>query len=125
MVDPQRLRATSHRKSIDDAPRLHRPRRIRRHQLGPPRRASPHAQIMCVGQQPGSPQITHRVRKHLGIARVVQPHIRDRAALLIGGLRGDARAGVLLIHPTMSDKPCHPSFDVRVNDQNQVIKRRE
>ena len=54
-------------------------------------------------------------------AGVVEHDVGDRAPLLVGGLGGDAVAGVLLGEAALLDEPAHPRLDVGLDDDGEVL----
>ncbi len=54
------------------------------------------------------PQLAGLLDELARAARVVEPHVGDGAALLLGGLRGDSGARILLGEAAVLDQPFHP-----------------
>ena len=81
-------------------------------------------QVVREGQDPLVPERASLFDDGPWAARVVQPYVGDRAALLLGGLRGDAGAGVLLGESAVFDEPLHANLRVGVDDDDQREHRR-
>ena len=84
---------------------LIRPGRVIGHHRGVATGRLPYLQVVRERQDPLVPEGTGLFDDGTGAARVVQPHIGDGAALLLGGLRRDAGAGIGLGESAVLDEP--------------------
>ena len=71
--------------------------------------------------EPLRPQGVDGAHEVVGRAGVVEDDVGDGAALRVGGLGGDAVAGVLLGEAALLDEPAHPGLDVGLDDDGEVL----
>ena len=69
------------------------------------------------------PQRPHPIADRRHVTDVVDPHVRGRPAVVLGGLGADAGPGVLLGHPAGLAEPRHPDVLGRVHDHDQRERR--
>jgi hypothetical protein len=71
------------------------------------------------GHQPFLPHPVDGCEDVVPAAVVVEPHVRHRTALLIGGLRCDPCGGVGLHHVSLLNQPAQPHRRLRVHHDDQ------
>ena len=105
-------------------PSLSGPLRVGRHQAGRGLRGP--ACVQVVGERLDTlvPQRAGLLGEFACAAGVVQPDIGDRAALLLGGLRSDARPRVLFAEAPVLDEALDPHLGVGMDDHHQREHRR-
>ena len=99
------------------------PRRVGVDDVARPRRGLPRTQRGLERHDPLGPQGAHPFLDRVDVAGVVDPHVRRRPALLLGRLRADPGAGVVLGHAPGLGEPRDADVLGRVHDDDQRERR--